>query len=450
MNSRLVHPWQRIAGLALATCATVLILPKARAERLPAPPAAVSIPNRVVDVTDFGATGDGTMMCTAAIQAAIDKMLSAGGGRVVIPAGRFLCGPLTLGSGIDLHLSEKAVLLMSDKSSDFPVSGNKHTAFLRAAKCTDIRLSGKGTIDGQGARWWEVFLQQKAANDKSAPRRPQLISIENCRRVAVESITTINPPNTHYSIKSCSDVTIDGIRAQAPDESPNTDALNLNRVRNALIRDCDISTGDDNIVLLCGEGKPGQPEVENIVIRDCRIGFGHGISIGSYIGGGVRSVFVNNVSFDRTTSGIRMKAWRDRGGLVENIHYRNIRMKGVRYPIFLSSYYPKEPAHPSADLPRRGMKNDPVWRDIEIRDVEITDSRNSIILWGLPDEPIRNVRFENITASAEVGALVYHAEGISFSDVAIHPEDGPALRVFEAKLRGLPAEREAREHVKFK
>ncbi|MCB1132176.1 MAG: glycoside hydrolase family 28 protein [Verrucomicrobiae bacterium] len=450
MTPRRIHQRHRFPGIALAVTTSLALASAAPALSLPPPPAAVSIPTREVVVTDFDAVADGSTMCTESIQAAIDKTLASGGGRVVIPAGRFLCGPLTLGSKLDLHLAENAALVMSDDPADFPVTGNNHADFLRAHKCEDVRISGNGTIDGQGARWWKAFLELKrSGREKSAPRRPQMISIEGCRRVAVDSITTLNPPNTHFSIKSCSDVTIRGLHAEAPDDSPNTDALNLNRVRDALVRDCEISTGDDNIVLLCGEGKPGRPEVKNVVIRDCKLGFGHGLSIGSYTGGGVRNVFVGNVAFDGTTSGIRMKAWRDRGGVVEHIHYRNIRMKHVRYPVFLSSYYPKEPAHPSKDLPKRGLKMTPVWRDIEIRDVEISDSRNSIIVWGLPDEPIRNVRFDKVTVSADVGARVYHADGVSFENVAIHPADGPALRVHDATVRGLKGERETGKTVKF-
>lgn len=451
MIPRPIHRRHGIAGPALAAAALLAPAAPAATPRLPSPPETASIPAREVVVTDFGAVGDDATLCTDAIQAAIDKTLSSGGGRVVVPEGRFRCGPLTLGSRLDVHLAAGAVLRMSDDPADFPVAGNKHAAFLRAHQCTDLRLSGKGTIDGRGARWWKEFLDLKHRGmDKAAPRRPQLVSIESCQRVVLDSVTTLNPPNTHYSIKNCADVTIGGIRAEAPDDSPNTDALNLNRVRDVLIHDCDISTGDDNIVLLCGEGKPGRPEVENVVVRDCRLGFGHGLSIGSYTGGGVRNVFVGNITFDRTTSGIRMKAWRDRGGVVENIHYRGIRMKHVRYPIFLSSYYPKEPAHPSKDLPKRGMRNDPVWRDIDIRDVEITGSRNSIIIWGLPDKPIRNVRLENVTASSDVGARVYHADGISFSNVSIEPAEGPPLRVYDARVRGMAGEREASGDVKFK
>ena len=394
---------------------------------------------------------DGSAPATVAIQQALDAVRDAGGGKVILPAGRFPSGPLVLGSKTELHLSKGAVLVMSDKDSDFPAEKNRRPAFLSASNAHDIRISGEGSIEGQGGRWWKVFLDEKARGIKDAPRRPQLIAISRCERVEVEGISTIDPPNTHYSFKDCQALAIRGIKAIAPDESPNTDALNLSGARNVLIERCHISTGDDNIVLLCGAArKKGLPEVDNVVIRDCTLGFGHGLSIGSYTTGGVRNVTAENITFDGTTSGIRMKAWRDRGGVVEDIHYRNIAMKNVRYPVWITSYYPKPPAHPSRDQPTGGKSLNPVWRDISIENLTVTGSRNSILLWGLPDEPIDGVTFKNAKISAETGALVFHAKNIGFAHVSIHPATGPALRHFDAEIQGLKSEKYDDKPVKFK
>ncbi|MEK7949826.1 glycosyl hydrolase family 28 protein [Luteolibacter sp. Y139] len=405
------------------------------------------IPSLVKEV----AASDGTALATAAIQQALDAVRDAGGGRVVLPAGRFRSGPLVLGNKTELHLSKASVLVMSDQNSDFPAEGNRRPAFLSASNAHDIRISGEGTIEGQGERWWKIFLDEKARGIKDAPRRPQLIAISRCERVEVEGISTIDPPNTHYSFKDCQDLAIRGIKAIAPDDSPNTDALNLSSVHNVLIEHCHISTGDDNIVLLCSAArKKGVPEVENVLIRDCTLGFGHGLSIGSYTSGGVRNVTAENITFDGTTSGIRMKAWRDRGGVVEDIHYRNIAMKHVRYPVWITSYYPKPPAHPSEDQPSEGKSLNPVWRDISIENLTVTDSPNSILLWGLPDQSIDGVTIKNSKISAETGALVFHAKNIGFANVSITPAAGPALRHFDAEIQGLKSENYDDKPVKSK
>lgn len=397
-----------------------------------------AIPDRVVDITSHGATPDNSAPSTKAIQQAIAAASHAGGGRVLIPAGKFLSGPLTLASNIDLHLAKGATLSMSTDPADFPVLKDRRASFITAQKAHDVRLSGEGTIDGQGESWWKVFLGEKAQGIKTAPRRPQLIFLDKCERVEIDGITTLNPPNTHYSLKNCKDVTIHGITATAPDDSPNTDALNLSIAKNVLITDCQISTGDDNIVLLCGgEGNPAAPQVENVTIRDCKLGFGHGLSIGSYTSGGVKNVTAENITFDGTTSGLRLKAGRDRGGLVEGIRYKNITMKNVRYPIFITSYYPKPPAGPAMELPSKNAGKPPVWRDITIENVTITDSKNSIVVWGLPDQPVTGVTFKNIKATTLAGARIFHAKNVVFSDVTITPAAGPVLEMFDAAVSGL-------------
>lgn len=426
------------AGLAGLMTASALAAEPAREIHAP------TIPNREIQV----AAESG--LATAAIQKALDAARDAGGGRVVIPAGRFVSGPLVLGSKTELHLAKGAVLLMSDQDSDFPAGSKGRPAFITARDAQDVRLSGEGSIDGQGERWWKVFREEKAKGIKDAPRRPQLIAIERCERVEIEGITTLNPPNTHYSIKDCKELVIRGIKATAPDDSPNTDALNLNGVRDVLIRDCAISTGDDNIVLLCSAAKTrGVPEVENVVIRDCVLGFGHGLSIGSYTSGGVRNVVAENIRFEGTSSGIRMKASRDRGGVVERIRYRNITMSKVRYPVSITSYYPKPPEHPSKDLHTEGARLNPVWRDISIENLTVTDSKNSIILWGLPDEPITRLALKHVKMAAAAGALVFHAKGISMADVEITPASGPALRHFDAEIQGLIGDNYDDKPVKF-
>mgnify|MGYP000001587730 CR=1 FL=1 len=138
------------------------------------------------------------------------------------------------------------------------------------------------------------------------------------------------------------------------------------------------------------------------------------------------------------------------GGLVEGLRYRNITMKNVRYPIMITSYYPKLPAGPAQDLASDKSGRTPVWRDISIEDVAITGSQNSIILWGLPDQPIAGVRFKNIKAATQLGARVFHAKDVDFSNVEIVPAAGPALEVFDAAVTGMAGVAPIGNNVKFK
>jgi polygalacturonase len=403
-------------GVAAATTAPTA------APRLP------QIPDRNFDITKYGAVGDGKTVNTGAIQKAIEAATKAGGGTVLIPAGRFVSGPIELGNNLGLHLAKEAVLLMSPHFNDFPVENDRHRDFITAKGAHDLRIDGPGIIDGQGAPWWKAFRAKELK-----PRRPQMIRLMDCERVEIDGISTLNPPNTHCSLSNCREVTIRSVTMTAPGDSPNTDALNVSG-ENYSITNCKISTGDDNIVLV---GRSGGGPTENFTITDCSLGFGHGLSIGSHTAGGIRNVRVENVSFDGTTSGIRMKAARDRGGVAENLSYKNITMKGVRYPIFISSYYPKEPARPEQDRAQAVGSLTPVWRKITIENAIITEARNSVILWGVPELPIADVVFKNVKISAETGMTIYNARNVRFNESEITASKGPKLTTYQAQVEGM-------------
>ncbi|MBK8094510.1 MAG: glycoside hydrolase family 28 protein [Verrucomicrobiaceae bacterium] len=397
------------------------------------------IPGQRFIVTDYGAVGDGRTMCTAAIRSAFAACAQAGGGQVVLPKGDFLCGPIELPARTDFHLVKGATLRMSHNRQDFALPEGRTANLIYAREVTDVQISGEGTIDGQGKPWWDRVRELAKHPDeaKKEPQRPQLIVFDRCERVRLAGVTTLNPPNTHCSVRRCVDVTVEDVTMTAPDESANTDGINLSG-RNVIIRRCHIATGDDNIVFLSSyPAKDEGPGTANVLVSDCTLGVGHGMSIGSYTGGGLRDITVENVTFDGTTSGIRMKAARDRGGLVENITFRNVTMRKVRTPIFLSSYYPKEPKRPDDDRGEGVTPRTPVWRNIQIEGGTIQDCENSIIIWGLPERPFEDVKLKNLQITAERGAQVYHAKGIRFEGVSLNVKKGPPLTVHQAEVTGM-------------
>jgi len=245
------------------------------------------IPERIFDVTKFGAVTNGQTLNTGAIQKTIDAAEQAGGGTVLIPAGQFISGPVKLQSNIRLYLAKGARLVMSDNFSDFPIIGNGRENFISAADTHDIGISGEGVIDGQGQPWWKAFRAKELT-----ARRPQMIVFANCERVEIGGIRTLNPPNTHCSLRTCRNVIVKNVTMTAPADSPNTDALNISGA-DILITNCDISTGDDNIVFLGSRNSSSSNlKTENITVINCKLGFGHGLSIGSFTTGGVRHLHV--------------------------------------------------------------------------------------------------------------------------------------------------------------
>jgi pectin methylesterase-like acyl-CoA thioesterase len=389
------------------------------------------IPAGVFDITQFGASPD-TALNSPAIQKAINAAEQAGGGTVLVPAGRFVSGPIQLQSNLRLRLAKGAELVMGGNLDDFPVMGNFRAGFITVVNAHDISIEGEGVIEGQGGPWWKAFRAKQLT-----ARRPQMIAVADCQRVELNGFHTQDPPNTHCSLRACRDVTIENLTMIAPPDSPNTDALNLSGA-NILITNCDISTGDDNIVFLGSrEGDAPGFKTENLTVTDCRLGHGHGLSIGSFTGGGVRHLRVDNVTFDGTTSGIRLKAGRGRGGVVEDLVYDHITMNNVPNPISITSYYPKTPAKPGDDSAQPVDAQTPVWKNILIENTTITNAGNAMTIWGLPECPVSRVKLQNVSIAAARGAKIINAKQVDLTGAQINCQQGPPLMVFNTEVEGI-------------
>lgn len=417
----------RLCAVAACCCAAgVLNTTQAQYTALPV------IPEQVLSITDFGAAGDGTTLNTKAIQQALDKA-AVKGGQVTIPAGIFLCGPLTLYSKTHLLLQKGAVLRLRNDIDSFPSVQERYLNFITVSGAADIKISGEGTIDGQGELWWKKFTAKEISR-----RRPQMLFIEKSSRIEIAGITFLNPPNTHLSLKSTADVYIHGICIQAPATSRNTDGINIS-ARNCTIEDCDIRTGDDNIAINFGSRHTadGAPECSNILIRKCFFGVGHGLSIGSYTAGGLRNLQVSQCVFDSTTSGIRIKSARGRGGVVENISYSSIVMDHVKWPVFISAYYPREPEQPQDDTTTVPVAYTPLYRNIVLKDIKIANATDAVKLWGLPEAPVEGITFEDVHIATRNGLQIYHAKQVQFIRSQVIAEKGQQVKTYRAEVKGL-------------
>ncbi len=379
--------------------------------------------NNVINVTNalYGAVGDGVVTNTTAIQNAINAAALGGttnglsGGTVEIPAGVFLCGPLTMKSSVNVQIDTNATLKMLPYGS-YP-GGSSPTDFIGASKLHDVEISGSGTIDGQGAAWW-------AAYEASGISRPKaMFAPSTCTNVLVQNITMQNPPNTHISLRSlCKNVVIQRIVINTTSDvlSDNTDGVDVNAT-NCLIQNCFISCGDDHVAM--GGGSSA------ITITNCTFGNGHGVSIGSSTSGGLQNVLVNSNTmtiYDSASlsSGIRMKSGRDRGGFARNLTYLNLALTNVQNPIFISSYYPDStiPSNPTTDTGSAITSTTPIWRDITISNVNIVtpSGRNAGRIYGLPEMLITNLTLSKVTAKADLSFVMYHIRNAQFIDSQIN------------------------------
>ena len=176
----------------------------------------------------------------------------------------------------------------------------------------------------------------------------------------------------------------------------------------------------------------------NLYIAYSTFGVGHGCSIGSITKNGVSNVTVDHLTMNGTTSGIRMKSARDRGGNVHNLPYSNITMTNVQNPVFITSYYPTLPTDPTADTAMAITATTPIWQNITIKNLTASGSTNGGIIWGLPEAKVSGLTLDNVKIQANTGMEIFHATGVQFSNgSSVTPKSGAAVTVYDAAVTGV-------------
>ncbi|WP_230680377.1 rhamnogalacturonidase [Pontibacter rufus] len=246
-------------------------------------------------ITDYNVTNDSTLLQTKRIQAVIDKASENGGGVVIIPKGTFLSGSLFFKKGTHLYLEEGGKLKGSDDISNFPLVMTRmegqtlkyFAALVNADGLDGFTISGKGTIDGNGLRYWKSFWLRRAFNPNATnmdEMRPRLIYISNCKNVQLSGVKFINSPFWTTHLYKSENVKLLDLYIHSPKEpvkAPSTDAVDIDACKNILIKNCYMSVNDDAVALKGGKGPradkdPNNGGNYNIIIEDCTYGFCHG------------------------------------------------------------------------------------------------------------------------------------------------------------------------------
>ena len=403
-------------GVALGFAAALLLSP-ARGQTVVSP-ALPTIPSAIYVVTNYGAIGDGITTNTSAIQAAInDASTNTSGGTIEIPyvdgtTNIYLSGPIQLKNHMNLQVDPGVTLRMLPYGQ-YP---NLNSFVSAGSAPSDVEISGGGTIDGQAntSGWW---------NGMSTSSRPYLVNLSHGTRIWIHDITLTRPPKMHIVIGSgsSSDVTIEHITiATDSGDSHNTDGIDLTG-HNELVRDSNISCGDDNIAITSTS--------YDILVTNCDFGAGHGMSFGSDTGpGGISNVTVIYCRFNRTDNGVRIKSDNTSGGPVYDIHYINLSMTNVNNgAIMIYGYYPSvSPNNASiataASQPVSPVNgNTPVWHDIYFSNLTATVAGNASagILWGRTELPLTNIVLDNVHITATNTFNVFNAQGIQWIDSSI-------------------------------
>lgn len=360
----------------------------------------VTTPQKVCLPENYGAVADGKTDVTASVQQALNAC--AEGGRVSFGGGAYVTGPVTVADHETVEVVRGSTWLATTDVGAYPPDGSHLAPLIAADHVSGVTLTGGGTIDGRGEPWWDIIKAQKVAGQQLSPR-PGLLSISDAHGVTLDTLTLKDAPNSHVSLHSVSDSAITGITISAPADSPNTDGIDIWSSTGITVSRSTISDGDDNIAVDSAEGAP----TTDIRVVENRFGVGHGLSIGSYTGGGISDVTFANNSLVGTTTGARIKTSRDRGGEITGITYDNLTMTDVETAIAITSYYPKVPA--DGDSAQPVTATTPNIHNVVLSNISATGSQTAGQLVGLPEQPLTAISLKSVAIAAETGLTIRNA-----------------------------------------
>ena len=413
-------------------------------------------PARDFYITDYEAVSGGEAVCTAAFRQAIEACYQAGGGRVVVPEGIFLTGAIHLKSNVNLHVSKNATILFSKDPQEYlPVVYTRfegvecmnYSPFIYAYEQKNIAITGSGMLDGQAGSdaWWPWkgsthngwrAGESYQKNDRQALfrmaetdipvkdrifgenhyLRPNFIQLYKCRNILIDSVTIKRSPMWEIHPVLSENITVQNVKIIS--HGPNNDGCNPESSKNVLIINSYFDTGDDCIAIKSGRNEDGRRvniASENIIVRDCIMREGHGgVVIGSEISGNCRHVFIEDCIMDspHLERALRIKSNSLRGGIVENIYMRNVKVGEVSDAVLKVNFN-----YEGGDV----GQFTPVVRDIYMSHVTSSKSKYAISVTGYERSPVRNLnlvdcRFDNV----QEGNQLEHYKNLKMKSVYIN------------------------------
>lgn len=446
-----------------------------------------SFPDYQVDIRDFGAKADGETLNTEAINNAIKAVSEKGGGKVVIPEGLWLTGPVVLQNNVNLHVEKNALVLFSGDADLYPLVRTSFEGLdmlrcqspVSAMNAENIAITGYGVLDGSGDSWrpvkrnkmtdgqWKSLLKSGGVVDESGKvwypnegalkasiltgskekreisdsewegmkrwLRPVLLSIVKSKRVLLEGVTFRNSPSWCLHPLSCEDLTLNGVKVFNPWYSQNDDALDVESCKNVVVTNSLFDAGDDAICIKSGKDADGRRRgepCENVLVKNNTVLHGHGgFVVGSEMSGGVRNVYVADCTFIGTDVGLRFKSTRGRGGVVENVYVDNINMINIPGDALIADLYYAVKDAPGAPVPAV-TEETPSFKNIHISNISCKGAGRAMFLNGLPEMPIENFSVRNMRITdAQKGAFINKVAGVTLENIEIETADNTYLQV---------------------
>lgn len=422
---------------------------------------------RVCWVSEYGAIADGETNSTKAIQKAIDACSKAGGGVVSFKPGQYVTGALFIKSNVNFVVGNGVTLLGSQEDTDYPsiftrVAGIEMkwpAALVNVNDQRNVRLSGGGTIDGRGKKWWDRYWNLRRndyeprglrwAADYDAERVRLLVTWKSSD-VTVENLSLKRSGFWTVQVVYSDHVTVDGIKI-SDNGGPSTDGIDVDSSSYVLIQNNDIDNNDDDICLKAGRDydglRVGRP-TEYVVVRDNLTRRGGGVlSFGSETSGGIRHVVAYRNRGIGTNEGLRFKSAKTRGGYVSDVLIRDIKMENVPLPFTFTLNW--NPSYSYATIPKE-IKNPPAhwlvmntpvlppergyceFRDIRIENIEITGAKRVFSASGLAEKPIVGVTFSNVTAEGDDAGFIEHARDWKMKGVRVITPKGTPVKITDS------------------
>jgi polygalacturonase len=440
MKSSLIARRKLLKALAVIPVLPRLALAQ-QAASSPHPRASkLSRPRLILNITDFGAKGDGVARDTAAIQQAIDRCGVLGGGEVLVPAGNYLTGAIQLRSRVLLRLDKDATLTGTPDFADYPVTQVRwegkwiqgHSALVYANDATDTGIVGAGKIVGNHA------LGGRPKPD-SPLRHPALIEPINCSNLRFEDFST-----SYYLMWSlhptcCRNITIKNLTIRST--GGNGDGIDIDSCQHVRIDNCDIASGDDCISLKSGRGAEGYAQLnttEDVTITNCTFADSifACIGIGSETSGGIRNVRIDNCKFTGAkTFAFYIKSRPGRGAFIEDIVATNLDVKGtvggfLRFNITNSGIQDQDPVPGDEGIPTiRNFR----FMNIHVDDVPVLVDGASIH----PHKPLMGFTLSNVTGTCRKGITLANVKNAVIRDIKVTGFEGPLLSIANVTGTGL-------------
>ena len=407
---------------------------------------------KTCDIVAYGAVGDGKISNTGAISEAISDCFVSGGGKVVVPAGRWLTGPIHLKSGINLFLAEGAEVIFSEKREEYlPVVFTRYqgmdyygfSPLIYAKDCENIAITGKGRLIGNGKAWhdWSddansssererlfdmatasLPVEERIFGAADSGLRPSFVQFISCKNILLEDFHIEEGP--HWTIHPIYSENILMQRINIDTEGLNTDGIALDSSRNIVIRDTKFSTGDDAISIKSGLEAQKSPITENVLIENCEATKGHSaVAIGSELSGGVKNIIIRNNKFISTEQGLRIKTTRTRGGFVDGVWFEKNQLEGVEgEAVLVVGNYESELAGEKIQLTK--IKN------IFISEIKNNNGDNHAISISASERgQVENFHVRNFNSSSRRGIYVQNAGEIFATDLVLKTKKLPLFEI---------------------